>query len=96
MRGTPHLQPLPDRSPFLYPGWQVAGRGAGHRDLISRTDRSLNQIPYAYGHTIHSGLGNNKNARGFSRRGKGGGASANVALSRRVNLPAPIAPVHAA
>jgi hypothetical protein len=70
VRGTPHLQPLPDCSPLLHPGWQVTRRGAGHRDLISRTNRSLNQIAHANGHSINGCLGDNENTRGLSRAGK--------------------------
>jgi hypothetical protein len=67
VRGTPHLQPLPSGTPLPDPAWQVTTRRAGHRDLISRIDRSLNQIPDAHGHAIDRDLGNNENARGLSR-----------------------------
>ena len=61
VRGTPHLQPLPGDSPLPDPGWQVTSRGAGDRDLVSGTGCGPNQIPDAYGHTIHGDLGNNEN-----------------------------------
>jgi hypothetical protein len=63
--GTPHLHPLPDCSPLLRPGCQVTRRGAGHRDLISRTNRSLHQITHANGHSINGCLGDNENTRGL-------------------------------
>lgn len=78
MRGSPHLQTLPDRSPLLHPGWQVTRGWAGHRDLISRAYRSLNQFAYAYGHTINGYLGDDENARGLSRVGKDNRASVSV------------------
>ena len=47
-----HLESLPDRSAFLYPCCQVAGRWAGDGDLISMADGRLDQVPYADRHAI--------------------------------------------
>ena len=93
MRGAPHLQPLPGCPPLLYPGRQLAGRRASHRNLISRIDGSLNQIPDAHGHTIDGGLGNDENARGFSRRRKGNRTPVTADSQPASKLTAPLLPL---
>ena len=92
VRGTPHLQPLPGGTPLLDPGWQVTARGADHRDLVSRIDGGLNQIPDAHGHTIDGDLGNNENARGLSRRRKGSRTSVTADFQPASKLTAPSLP----
>ena len=41
---------------------RLPAAAAGHRDPISGSGCSLNQIPDAHGHIIHGGLGNDENA----------------------------------
>jgi hypothetical protein len=89
VRRTPHLQPFPGSTPLPDPGWQVATRRAGHRDVISPVDRGLNQIPDAHGHAIDGSLGNNENARGLPPRGGGGRISVTAGFQPASKIAAP-------
>jgi hypothetical protein len=64
-------------------------RRADHRDLISRIDGGLNQIPDAHGHAIDGDLGDNEDARGVPRRGKGSRASVTAGFQPASMLTAP-------
>jgi hypothetical protein len=67
----------------------VTARGADYRDLISRVDCGLNQIPDAHGHAIDGDLRNNEDTRGLSRRGTRSRASVTAGLQPASRLKAP-------
>ena len=69
VRGAPHLEPLPDRSPFLDPGCQITCRGACNGYFVPITNGSLDEVPDADSHAVHRRLRDDQDATGSWWRG---------------------------